>query len=108
MNIRSALNPQCSTLPLVDALCPQSVNSVYVRDVEQRFISRRVCRQLHQHLVEEDGLKGGDNHPAVKAVSWWAVPQRLGAHRLVHAVLQVRLGGEDFVQARRPQRFGHL
>lgn len=33
---------------------------------------------------------------------------RGGTHRLVHAVLQVSLGGEDFVQARRAQRFGHL
>lgn len=30
------------------------------------------------------------------------------SHRLVHAILQVRLGGEDFVGARRAQRFGHL
>lgn len=48
-----------SLLPLIDALRPQSVNSVNVRDVKKRFVSRRVGRQLHQHLIEEDGLRKG-------------------------------------------------
>lgn len=106
-----ALHRRCSASPLVDALCPQGVNSVDVGDVEQRLISRRVGGQLHQHLVEEDRLEEATSSVKRKGPFWGGglcAAEGGGTHRLVHAVLQVSLGGEDFVQARRAQRFGHL
>lgn len=43
-------------VPLVDALCPYGVDPVDVGDVEDGLVSRGICWQFHQHLVQEDGL----------------------------------------------------
>lgn len=47
---------ECVCVPLIDALCPYGVHSVYVRYMKDGLVSRGVSRELHQNLVEEDGL----------------------------------------------------
>lgn len=94
--------------PLVDALGPQRVNSVDVGDVEERLVPRRVRRQLHQHFVQEDGLHSQRRIPLANEYTLGETEMELDggtcnrpdiSHRLVHAILQVRLGGEDLVGA---------
>lgn len=48
---------QRSTVPFVDVVGPEYVDSIYVREVEDGVVAGRIW-QLHQNLIQQHRLQG--------------------------------------------------